>query len=67
MDIPKDERAENDMTRTGVICPSKTCGGLNHEMEQVTGETRYTCHWCGGVVEYDQKGNITESWFEGFK
>ena len=67
MDIPKDERTANDMTNTGVICPSETCKENNHQMEQVSSELRYTCHWCGGVVEYDKKGNIKESWFAGFK
>lgn len=67
MDISKDERLANDMTNTGVICPSSECKDRNHQMEQVTGFLRYTCHWCGGVIEYDDKGNITESWFEGFK
>ena len=67
MDIPEDERDANNMMNTGVICPSNECSGKDHQMEQVTGFLRYTCHWCGGVVEYDKEGNITESWFEGFK
>lgn len=67
MDIHENERVANDMTASGVICPSQTCNGLNHEMEKVSSELRYTCHWCGGVVEYDEKGNETGRWFEGFK
>ena len=67
MGLFEDEKLANDLTKSGVYCPSETCTGLKHEMERVSSELRFTCHWCGGVVEYDEKGNITESWFEGFK
>lgn len=53
------------MTATGKFCPSPTCKDMKNEMEKVSSEERYTCHYCGGVVEYDEKGNIQEVWFTG--
>ena len=67
MDLPEAERDANNMMASGVYCPSNECKSKKHEMEQVTGFLRYTCHWCGGVVEYDNNGNIVEAWFEGFE
>lgn len=43
----------NDMTKTGVWCINND----GHEMEQVTGENRYTCHYCGAVIEVYFKGH----------
>lgn len=65
LDLSKDERLANDMTATGKFCPSPTCKDMKNEMEKVSSEERYTCHYCGGVVEYDEKGNIQEVWFTG--
>ena len=62
MDLPQDERIQNDMTDTGKFCPSD-----KYELEQITGENRYTCHVCGGVFKLDEKGEVKVDWFEGFK
>ena len=59
MDLSDDEKLANDMMKSGIFCKKD-----GQEMEKVSGELRYTCHWCGGVVEYDEKGNEIE-WFEG--
>lgn len=67
MGLSSDEKLQNDLTKSGVFCPSDECSGKNHEMEKVSSELRYTCHWCGGVIEHDEQGKITGSWFEGFK
>lgn len=61
MGLSQDERFENDMTKTGKFCPSDS-----HELEKVTGENRYTCHFCGGIFQLDEKGQVCEGWFEGF-
>lgn len=60
MDIPQDERLKNDLTKSGVFCKKD-----GHEMEKVSAHLRYTCHWCGGIVEHDKEGKEVE-WFEGF-
>ena len=53
MDLPKAERDANDMTVTGVWCINND----GHQMERVTGEERYTCHYCGAVIEIYFKGH----------
>ena len=65
MGLSEDEKLSNDMTKTGRFCPSPTCKNLKNEMEKVSSEERYTCHYCGGTVEYDEKGEIKEVWFTG--
>ena len=60
LDIPQDERFANDMTKSGEFCPND-----NHEMEKVSGHDRYTCHWCGGILEYEE--GKKKVWFEGTK
>lgn len=60
MGLSEDEKLENDMTKTGHFCPSD-----QYELEQVTGENRYTCHFCGGVFTVEE-GKIKADWFEGF-
>ena len=62
MDVPQDERDANDMTRTGKFCPKD-----GQELERVSAEDRHTCHWCGGIFKIDEKGQIYETWFEGFE
>lgn len=62
VDLPEDERYANDMTKTGKFCPSDS-----NELEKVSNEDRYTCHWCGGIFKIDEKGKIYDTWFEGFK
>ena len=62
MDISKNERTQNDMTRTGKFCPND-----NHEMELVSDSQMHVCHWCGGQFKIDEKGQITEVQFEGFE
>lgn len=47
------------MTHSGVFCKKDA-----NEMEKVSGELRYTCHWCGGIVEHDKDGKEIY-WFEG--
>lgn len=49
----------NDMTKSGQFCPKD-----GNEMEKVSGHNRYTCHWCGGIREYDKEGKESV-WFEG--
>ena len=49
----------NDMTKSGEYCPKD-----HNEMEKVSGFRRYTCHWCGGILEYDEEGKKSV-WFEG--
>ena len=61
MDIPESKRTQNDMTRSGVFCPKD-----NFEMEKISAVNRYTCHLCGGILEYDEEGKESV-WFEGFK
>ena len=60
MDYSKSE--ENDKTKTGRFCPKD---GV--EMEAVSESDRYTCHWCGGIFRLNEKGDIEETWFEGFE
>jgi transposase-like protein len=62
MALSEDEKYENDMTRTGKYCP--TC---DKELEKVSEEDRYTCHWCGGVFIIALDGTLEETWFEGFE
>lgn len=62
MELPEAERHENDMTRTGKFCPAD-----KYELEQVTGENRYTCHMCGGIFKLNEEGKVEVGWFEGFK
>ena len=59
--LSEDERLANDMTQTGKFCPS-----CKKELEKVSGEARYTCHWCGGIFILGVDGNVEEVWFEGF-
>lgn len=59
MDLSKDEKLKNDLTKSGVFCKKD-----GHEMEKVSNELRYTCHWCGGIIEHDKEGKETY-WFEG--
>lgn len=61
MDLPESEKLKNDMTRTGQFCPND-----KHELEKVSNEDRYTCHWCGGIFIIE-KDTIKEAWFEGFE
>lgn len=62
MDIPQDEKSQNDMMKTGVFCPA-----CNDEMERVSGENVYTCHMCGGVFIYDREGKkVIKTEFGGF-
>ena len=49
------------MTQSGVFCPKD-----NFEMEKISAVNRYTCHLCGGILEYDEEGKESV-WFEGFK
>lgn len=62
MGLSEDERVANDMTKTGRFCPSD-----QYELEQVTGENRYTCHMCGGVFKVNEEGKVQVDWFEGFE
>lgn len=62
MGLSDDEKLANDMTQTGKFCPTD-----NYELEQVTGENRYTCHMCGGVFTTDEKGQVQVDWFGGFE
>ena len=58
VDIPKDERNANDMMETGVWCiNAKVRPECNIQMERVSGEERYTCHYCGAVIEIHFKGH----------
>ena len=61
VDLPETERFENDMTRSGCFCPKD-----GNELEKVSQENRYTCHYCGGIYELDEEGKVKEGWFEGF-
>ena len=56
------DKEANDMTKTGKFCPND-----QNELEKVSGEDRHTCHWCGGIFIIDEKGEIKEVWFDGFK
>ena len=62
MDLSEAERNANNMMRTGKFCPS-----CQFELEQITGEERYTCHMCGGVFGTNEKGEIQVDWFKGFE
>ena len=62
MGLSDNERSANDMCRTGKFCPTD-----DYELEQVTGENRYTCHVCGGIFELDEEGKVKVGWFEGFE
>ena len=62
MGLSEDEKLANDMTKTGHFCPTD-----NYELEQVTGENRYTCHMCGGVFCVNKEGKVEVDWFEGFE
>lgn len=58
------DKTANSMTETGVHCIND-----GQEMELVTGEIRYTCHYCGSVweIEKGKGGQIirVEVIFEG--
>ena len=58
LDIPKDEKLLNDMTHSGEFCPND-----GHEMEKVSGHNRFTCHWCGGILEYED--GEKRVWYKG--
>jgi len=62
MDLPQDERDANDMTKTGKFCPKD-----GTELEKVSNEDRHTCHWCGGIFKINEKGEVYDTWFEGFE
>ena len=53
----KDE--SNDMTKSGEFCPND-----GHEMEKVSANNRFTCHWCGGILEYEDDGK-KKVWYKG--
>lgn len=50
MDIFQTKRDENNMMETGIYCLND-----GKQMEQVTGEIRYTCHFCGSVWEIERE------------
>lgn len=58
MGLSEDEKLANDMTKTGKFCPKD-----GNEMEKVSAHNRYTCHWCGGILE--EEDGKTSVWFEG--
>ena len=58
--LSEDERLANDMMKTGRFCPND-----NEELEKVSAEDRYTCHWCGGIFRINEEGQIIEVWFKG--
>lgn len=62
MDLPQDERDANDMTKTGKFCPKD-----GEELEKVSEENRYTCHYCGGIFQLGKEGGIEAGWFDGFE
>lgn len=66
MGVSKDERFENDMTKSGKRCPNESCKDFKEDLEKVSGEKRYTCHYCGAIFEYDEEDKAN-AWFEGFK
>ena len=61
MGLSEDERLANDLTRTNQFCPKD-----GSELERVSQENRYTCHYCGGIFQLGEKG-IEAGWFEGFE
>ena len=63
MDIFESQRSANDMTKSGQFCPND-----NKEMERVSGEWTYTCHYCGRVeIRIQRNGKViqTKVEFEG--
>lgn len=55
------DKEANNMCNTGKYCPS-----CEKELEKVSGEERYTCHWCGGTFILGVDGQVEEVWFDGF-
>jgi hypothetical protein len=60
MDISDSEKLKNDMMRSGKFCLND-----NTELEKVSEENRFVCHFCGGVFELDNTGNVVNGWFGG--
>ena len=68
MAIPENKATENDMTESGRFCFAD-----GNQLEKVTGEERYSCHYCGGTYTYEEYKNAKEDgrvadigiWFKG--